>query len=91
MITYSTNMMGPVSMSWYRERGLTKTVREVLLLPYLLITPAIMRAHKQMAHMGNTATYNKLRLHAFFSTHVDKNHTSPYELRTMPIEDYTIT
>lgn len=30
MITYSTNMMGPVSMAWYRERGLTKKVREVL-------------------------------------------------------------
>ena len=30
MISYSTNMMGPVSMEWFRERGLTKTVREVL-------------------------------------------------------------
>ena len=30
MITYSTNMMGPVSMAWYRERRLTKKVREVL-------------------------------------------------------------
>ena len=30
MITYSTNMMGPVSMQWYEERGLTKKVREVL-------------------------------------------------------------
>lgn len=30
MITYSTNMMGPISMQWYEERGLTKTVREVL-------------------------------------------------------------
>ena len=25
MITYSTNWMGPVSMEWYRQRGLTKT------------------------------------------------------------------
>ena len=30
MISYSTNMMGPVSMQWYEERGLTKKVREVL-------------------------------------------------------------
>ena len=28
MITYSTNMMGPVSMDWYRKRGLTETVGE---------------------------------------------------------------
>ena len=25
MITYSTNWMGPVTVQWYRERGLTKT------------------------------------------------------------------
>ena len=30
MITYSTNMMGPINMSWYQERGLTKKVRKVL-------------------------------------------------------------
>ena len=30
MITYSTNWMGPVNMEWYRERGLTKMVSEVL-------------------------------------------------------------
>lgn len=30
MITYSTNWMGPVSMDWYRERGLTHEVSEVL-------------------------------------------------------------
>ena len=30
MISYSTNWMGPVSMEWFRERGLTETVREVL-------------------------------------------------------------
>ena len=30
MITYSTNMMGPVSMSWYEERGLTEKVTEVV-------------------------------------------------------------
>ena len=30
MITYSTNWMGPVNLNWYRERGLTKIVREVL-------------------------------------------------------------
>lgn len=30
MITYNTNWMGPVSMAWYRERGLTRQVSEVL-------------------------------------------------------------
>ena len=34
MVTYSTNWMGPVSIEWYRERGLThvatKTVRSEL-------------------------------------------------------------
>ena len=30
MIHYSTNWMGPVSMDWYRERGLTRQVSEVL-------------------------------------------------------------
>jgi hypothetical protein len=30
MILYSTNWMGIVSMDWYRERGLTRQVSEVL-------------------------------------------------------------
>ena len=30
MITYSTNWMGPISMDWFRERGLTKKVSKVL-------------------------------------------------------------
>lgn len=30
MVTYSTNWMGPVSLTWYRERGLTKKVSKVL-------------------------------------------------------------
>ena len=29
-VTYSTNWMGPVSTHWYRERGLTRKVKEVL-------------------------------------------------------------
>src|SRR5210317_1136915 len=28
MITYSTNFMGPISMNWYRERGLTHMVEQ---------------------------------------------------------------
>ena len=69
-----------------------KTVREVLLLPYLLITPAIMRAHKQMAHMGNTATYNKLRLHAFFPHMLTKitqvlMNCGPCQLKTTRLPD----
>ena len=30
MITYSTNWMGPISMDWFRERGLTKRVTKVI-------------------------------------------------------------
>ena len=30
MITYSTNWMGPVSMKWYSDRGLTRKVSKVL-------------------------------------------------------------
>ena len=30
MIGYSINWMGPVNMQWYRDRGLTKMVSEVL-------------------------------------------------------------
>lgn len=30
MITYSTNWMGPVSMEWYFERGLTRNVSRVV-------------------------------------------------------------
>lgn len=29
MITYSTNWMGPISMNWYRERGLTHMEEKV--------------------------------------------------------------
>lgn len=28
MITYSTNFMGPISMEWYRDRGLTRMVEK---------------------------------------------------------------
>jgi len=30
MITYATNWMGPINMEWFRERGLTEIVSEVL-------------------------------------------------------------
>ena len=29
MITYSTNWMGPASMGWYRDRGLTQTETKI--------------------------------------------------------------
>jgi hypothetical protein len=29
-VTYSTNFMGPITTHWYRDRGLTRKVREVL-------------------------------------------------------------
>lgn len=30
IISYSTNMMGPVTISWYKDRGFTKRVSRVL-------------------------------------------------------------
>jgi hypothetical protein len=30
MITYSTNFMGPISMDWYRQRGLTRKATMVI-------------------------------------------------------------
>ena len=30
MITYSTNMMGPLSMDWFRNNGFTETVTKIL-------------------------------------------------------------
>lgn len=30
MIDYSTNMMGPVNIEWYRERGLTKVTNKAI-------------------------------------------------------------
>jgi hypothetical protein len=30
MITYSTNFMGPISMDWYRQRGLTRKATVVV-------------------------------------------------------------
>jgi hypothetical protein len=30
MISYSTNFMGPISMNWFRDRGLTRKVSKVL-------------------------------------------------------------
>ena len=30
MITYSTNWMGPISMDWFRERGLTEEVEQTV-------------------------------------------------------------
>ena len=40
--------------------------RNVLLLPEKLVKPAIMRAHKQVAHMGPMTTFNKIKMFAFF-------------------------
>ena len=40
--------------------------RYVILLPHLLIRPAVLRVHKQIAHLGSQATYDKLRLYAYF-------------------------
>ena len=40
--------------------------RKVYLMPKNLIFPSVMRAHKQIAHLSAKATYEKLRLYAFF-------------------------
>ena len=40
--------------------------RQVAILPFLLIKSAIMQTHKQVAHKGEQATYDKLKLHAYF-------------------------
>lgn len=36
-IRYSTNWMGPVSMDWYRERGLTRRVTKVVTEDSILV------------------------------------------------------
>lgn len=36
-ITYSTNFMGPISLDWYKKRGLTKTVSQVLTEDNILV------------------------------------------------------
>ena len=43
-----------------------ESCRHVILLPQLLIKPAVLRVHKQIAHLGPQATYDKLRLYAYF-------------------------
>ena len=43
-----------------------RSSRQVLVLPFLLIQPAVMRAHKQVAHMSSMATFNKLKMYCFF-------------------------
>ena len=40
--------------------------RRVYVLPEKLVTAAVMRAHKQIAHRAAQATCDKLRLHAYF-------------------------
>ena len=40
--------------------------RKVYLLPQKLIKEAIFRTHKQIAHLAALATFNRLRLYAFF-------------------------
>ncbi len=42
------------------------TERHVILLPTCMIPSAIMRAHKQAAHMGPQNTFNRLKMYAFF-------------------------
>lgn len=37
MISYSTNWMGPISMDWFRDRGLTKEVDTEVTHEYLAI------------------------------------------------------
>ena len=55
MITYSTNFMGPISMDWYRERGLVKPVSVVLQQDQVFF-PKGLRA-------GDTWTYEEITTH----------------------------
>ena len=41
-------------------------IRYVYLTPENLVKDAVMRAHKQIAHLGPKATFNRLKLHAYF-------------------------
>ncbi len=45
-IDYSTNMMGPISMDWFRDRGLTRMVRKEITTP--------MEAQIYKANVGDT-------------------------------------
>lgn len=52
VIRYSTNWMGPVSIKWYRDRGMTKMVDRVLSENNLLGKPAgtVVQYEEQTQH-----------------------------------------
>jgi hypothetical protein len=56
MITYSTNMMGPWSMDWYRQRGLTRKATRVVQENSLLVKNG---RHK----VGDILEYDEITTH----------------------------
>jgi hypothetical protein len=56
VITYSTNWMGPVSMAWFRERGLTRKVTKVVEEDSVLV-----RLGRQKA--GDVLEYDEVTTH----------------------------
>ena len=56
MITYSTNWMGPISMDWFRERGLTKKITKVVEEDSILV-----KLGRQQ--VGNVLEYDEITTH----------------------------
>jgi hypothetical protein len=56
MITYSTNMMGPWSMDWYRQRGLTRKATRVVQENSVLVKNG---RHK----VGDVLEYDEITTH----------------------------
>ena len=40
--------------------------RNVCILPEVLVHPAVMKTHRQLTHLATTATFNRLKLYAYF-------------------------
>ena len=55
-ISYSTNMMGPITIDWYRDRGLVKQTKETLTEKSILVQLGIKQA-------GDVPEYNEIVTH----------------------------
>jgi len=55
-ISYSTNWMGPVSMDWFRDRGLVKQTKETLTEKSILVQLGIKQA-------GDVLEYDEIVTH----------------------------
>ena len=66
--------------------------RYVYLLPNHLVREAIMRAHKQISHLASKATFNKLKLYAYFPNMMRRIHQTlmtcgPCQTKTTRLPD----